>query len=469
MTVQTQERVPPQDVWAAEDEIDLRQYLDVLIRWWREILLITLTAVVLTAVGILLMRLILPPDYEASADVAIVRTVSDVNFDERFRTNPEELGADTVSLSARRSALLGLVATGAIAQEVVIQLGDILSEEEQNPANLLEMVEAELASAGGAGSDSDLIRITVTADEPAKAAAIANAWARIYVREVNTIYGQVPNEVLDSIQTELAAAQEQYLTSQANLEAFVANNRIDELTGLVTVLQQRIDQEVSLQKAYLLQWEDTQEQLATVRALRTQVEQGGEGAARSNMAALQLLKMSAYGMPPQGVQVEVRDLPEVNQQAMLADLDGLLQSLEQRLVDLDARIGSGGTPLGSTQGVTSTLTSTLENLRINKAQLEAESAKRLQLTQQRDLSWDAYKTLSSKVAELNLTRAAASSEVRFGAPAVAPVEVVEKINLLLALAASGVLGVILSIIYAFLADYLDKVPLGVSRKEKAIQ
>lgn len=457
MTVQTQERVPPQDVWAAEDEIDLRQYLDVLIRWWREILLITLTAVVLTAVGILLMRLILPPDYEASADVAIVRTVSDVNFDERFRTNPEELGADTVSLSARRSALLGLVATGAIAQEVVIQLGDILSEEEQNPANLLEMVEAELASAGGAGSDSDLIRITVTADEPAKAAAIANAWARIYVREVNTIYGQVPNEVLDSIQTELAAAQEQYLTSQANLEAFVANNRIDELTGLVTVLQQRIDQEVSLQKAYLLQWEDTQEQLATVRALRTQVEQGGEGAARSNMAALQLLKMSAYGMPPQGVQVEVRDLPEVNQQAMLADLDGLLQSLEQRLVDLDARIGSGGTPLGSTQGVTSTLTSTLENLRINKAQLEAESAKRLQLTQQRDLSWDAYKTLSSKVAELNLTRAAASSEVRFGAPAVPPVEAVEKISLILGVVVSGVLGIILAVVYVFLVNYLGKV------------
>jgi len=458
MTVQTQERVPPQDGWAAEDEIDLRQYLDVLIRWWREILLITLAAVVLTAVGILLMRLLLPPQYEASADVAIVRTVSDVNFDERFRTNPEELGADTVSLSARRSALLGLVATGAIAQEVVVQLGDTLSAEEQNPANLLEMVDAQLASAGGVRSDSDLIRITVTADDPEKAAAIANAWARIYVREVNTIYGQVPNEVLASIQAELAAAQEQYLTSQANLEAFIANNRIDELTGLVTVLQQRVDQEVSLQKAYLLQWEDTQEQLTTVRALRTQVEQGGEGAARSNMAALQILKMSVYGMPPQGLQVEVRDLPDVNQQAMLADLDGLLQSLEERLVELETHIGSGGTSLGLTQGVTSTLTNPLENLRTSKAQLEAEAAKRLQLTQQRDLDWDAYRTLSSKVAELNLTRAAASSEVRFGAPAVPPVASIKGPSISVAIGLAIAVGGLLATLYALGADHLDKQP-----------
>lgn len=464
MTVQTQERVQAPDAWAAEDEIDLRKYLDILIRWWREIALITLTTVVLAAVGILALRFLLPAEYEASADVAIVRTVSDVNFDERFRTDPENLGTDFTSLSARRSALLGLVATGSIAQEVITQLGDTLSTEEQNPANLVEMVSAELANVGAAGSDSDLIRITVTANNAEKAAAIANAWARIYVREVNTIYGQVPNEVMTSIQTELATAEKQYLTSQANLEAFTASNRIDELTGSVNILQQRVDQEVSLQKAYLLQWQDTQEQLTTVWALRTQIEQGGEGAARSAMAALQILKMSVYGMTPEGLQVEVRDLPDVNQQAMMADLDGLLQSLTQRLSDLETKIAAGGTQLGFTKDVTSTLTSALENLRTSKAQLEAATAKQLQLIQQRDLNWDAYKTLSSKVAELNLTRAAASSEVRFGAPAVPPIDSLQRVNLLIGVLSGGLVGLCLSIFYAFFAYYLGKVPFLTSAK-----
>ena len=461
MTVQTQERTPAPERWAAEDEIDLRQYLDVLIRWWREIVLITLSAMVLAAVGILL---ILPAQYEASADVAIVRTVSDVNFDERFRTNSQELRTDTASLSARRSALLGLVATGAIADEVITQLGDTLTAEERRPANLLEMVEASLGSADGTRSDgtrsdSDLVRITVTANDPEKAAAIANAWAHLYVREVNTIYAQVPNEVLASIQNELAAAQKQYLDSQANLETFIAGNRIDALNSQVAVLQQRVEQEVSLQKAFLLQWEDTQEHISTVAALRTQIEQGGEGAARSTMVALQTLKMNVYGSPPQGLQVEVRDLPDVNQQAMLTDLDGLRQALDQRLVDLNTKIGANNTDVGASQDVTSTLTSTLESLRTSKAELEAETAKQLQLTQQRNLAWETYKTVSSKVAELNLTRAAASSEVRFGAPAVAPVDPLKPLSLLLGIVLAGVVGGVVSVFYAFLANYLGKSPL----------
>jgi len=464
MTVQTPERVQAQDAWAAEDEIDLRQYLDTLIRWWREIVAITLAFVVLTAVAIIIMRLILPAQYEASADVAIVRTVSDVNFDERFRTNAEELGVDTASLSARRSALLGLVATGAIAQEVITELGDTLSEKEQNPAALLEMVETELASVDGTIGASDLIRIKITANDSEKAAEIANAWARIYVRTVNTIYGQVPDEVLNSIETELTTAEQQYLASQSKLETLISTNRIDELSSLVTVLQQRINQEVSLQQAYLLQWQQTQEQLNTVRALRTQVEQGGDGAARSNMAALQILKISVYGRSPMELQVEVRDLPDVNQAAMLADLEGLTQSLEQRLVDLDAQIAAGRTVLGSEEAAAPEITTVLAELRTSKAQLETETAKQLQLTQQRDLHWGTYKTLSSKVAELNLTRAAASSEVRFGAPAVAPVDAVESISSVLAVVASGIVGLMLAIFYAFLAHYLGKTPFLVSRQ-----
>lgn len=464
MTVQTQERMPAPDAWVAEDEIDLRQYLDILIRWWREIMLITVVIVALTAIAIITLRSVLPPQYEASADVAIVRTVSDVNFDERFRTNAEELGLDTASLNARRSALLGLVATGAIAQEVINELGDTLSEDEQNPANLLDMVEADLASVNSISSASDLIRIKITADNSEKAAALANAWARIYVRTVNTIYGQVPDEVLTSIETELATAEKRYLTSQADLETFIATNRIDELTSLVTVLQQNINQEVALQQAYLLQWQQTNEQLGTVHALQTQVEQGGEGAVRSNMAAFQILKMSVYGRTPAELRVEVRDLPDVNQAAMLVDLEGLTQSLEQRLVDLETQIAAGRTILGSMQTTTPEITDVLSELRTSKAQLETETAKQLQLTQQRDLNWETYKTLSSKVSELNLTRAAASSEVRFGAPAVPSINSVQRISLVLGVAASGAVGLMVAIIYVFLAHYLDKTPFLARRR-----
>lgn len=475
MSVETLERQPARDTWAAEDEIDLRQYIDIIIRWWREILLITFAVALFAALAILALRLLLPPGYEASADVAIVRTLSDVTFDPRFRTTSDEQVAEPGSANARRTALLGLVATGAIAQEVIAQVGNQLTAKELVPANLLEMVKAEAATTTGvANAASDLIRITVTADTPEKAAAIANAWGRAYVDEVNTIYGQVPDEMLNSIQTELATAQQTYTTNQANLEAFIAGNQIDELNSQVTMLQQRINQETSLQQGYLKQWQDAQQQLAAAQALRLQVEQGGEGAVRSNMVALQVLKLSAYGLPPGNLQIEMRDLPDINQTAMITDVNGLIVSLTKQVQDLTAQIVAHGEQLPApatdqvaTDGAKTTLAQTFDQLRSLKAQLETESARQLQLIQQRDLSWETFKTLSSKVAELNLARAAASSEVRFGAPAVAPIDPVNKVSLVLGTAAAGVVGGVLALFYAFLAEYLGRPPFLV-RKQTAV-
>jgi uncharacterized protein involved in exopolysaccharide biosynthesis len=113
MTVDTAKPTQPAQPWVDEDEIDLRQYIDVLIRWWREIVVITLGVAALAAIAILLLRWILPSAFEASADVAIVRTVSEVQLDERFKTTSDAATADTAGINARRSALLGLVATGA--------------------------------------------------------------------------------------------------------------------------------------------------------------------------------------------------------------------------------------------------------------------------------------------------------------------------------------------------------------------
>lgn len=457
MTVDTKNISQNLEPWLAEDEIDLRRYIDILIRWWREISTITLAFILFSVIGIALMRLVLSPRYAASSDVAIVRTSSDVNFDERFRTIAEELGQSVPSLNARRSALVGLVTTGAIAQEVIGQLGDMLSETEKNPATLIEMVSAETVSSAGTSADSDLLRINVVADTPEKAAAIANAWAYTYVSQINSIYGQVPNEVMASIQAELENAKQNYLSSQTTLENFIAQSPLDALTSEVTILQQRVTQESTLQQAFLLQWQQAQEQLTLARALEKQIELGGEGAVRSAMAALQVLKLSAYGMPPEQLQIEVRDLPEVSQDLMLADLKALTESLESKLQELNNQIpseenGQEGNKRLQTPAII------IQQLQGSKAKLEAETAVFRQLTQKRDIDWETYKTLSNKVAELKLARAAASSEVRFGAPAVPPTKSNPRVSLFMGPLISGLVGILSALLYVAIAEYLGKNP-----------
>lgn len=214
--------------WAMDDEIDLRQYIQVVINWWREIALITVAVVVATVCVLLLYTLTTPPVYEAAATVAIARVKSDITFDERYRTLSEE-ELQQLRGDARRSALLGLVRNTAVANAVITELSAQLSEDERNPALLLEQVTGRLVSLESGGSDSDLISIVVRSESPDHSALIANAWAKQYVQHVNTLYGSVPAELMTSVGSDLALASSAYQQAQQNLESFIADDNASQL------------------------------------------------------------------------------------------------------------------------------------------------------------------------------------------------------------------------------------------------
>jgi uncharacterized protein involved in exopolysaccharide biosynthesis len=168
-------QIPQQDLYADDDVIDLRRYISAIGRWWREILLIALLLGLLAAAAVWLLSATSTPSYSAYADVAIVRTVSDVTFDERFTTQPEAL--NTANISARRNALLALAVSPALAAQVVEEMAAVLPEDRNNASALARHVTAAMAANGGRG-DSDLIRITATSADPERAARIATTWAR---------------------------------------------------------------------------------------------------------------------------------------------------------------------------------------------------------------------------------------------------------------------------------------------------
>lgn len=629
---------PRQSADWADDEIDLRQYIDVLVRWWKEIALITLLTVVVTVVGIFGLRFLSKPTYEAGADVAILRTVSELTFDERFTTT-----SDTATVSnsaARRNALVALAVSPSLAAAVVDQLGDVLTTGEQEPGTLVKKITAELMSAGGRAGDSDLIRITAVAESPEKAAQIATAWAQAYVREVNQVYGQVPDELLQSIQTEQAQAKTEYEAAQSVLEQFVSTSRVDELSRQIAnseaiisslqqgklqalgtliaetvearrkvastyldaqaqnvaapyareqedrrelllaqidalygaqseVFQQQVDRDTQLLQGYYTRWLQVSRALDEARTLRTQVADSGENASGGSALVAQVLKLQALTQmtdPQPALQGEVRkdvQLPPSSQQQpaqrvietsqpvqvgstplqiqlnadavftrdeLLTDIDALVSALIARRSELEKQIAtlseqmlggdqytnlnqavqpnsalaqaitaqqasiSGQTALTQTQlvgalgsasalpgapvaelfqtdelralaeaqsqddALSGTMTELEADVRSLKADLETERARQLQLTQQRDLSWEAYRTLSSKVAELALTRAAAGSEVRFAAPGVAPADPMAGTSLSLAVALAGVVGLMIGVFVAFMSNYLGKEP-----------
>jgi succinoglycan biosynthesis transport protein ExoP len=146
-----------------EEEIDLREYIEVILRRWKWIGGITLVAVVTAAI---VSFFLIAPVYEAKAGVVIVKSKSEITFDPKYRTLSEEELAPLIGNQARRQALEALIKSNSVAAEVVANLGAMLEPEERDVSALLEMVAAEAVG--------DLIRIKVRGRDPKKLAAIAN-------------------------------------------------------------------------------------------------------------------------------------------------------------------------------------------------------------------------------------------------------------------------------------------------------
>ena len=659
MTVQSTKGPAPAESWEADDEIDLRKYIDILLKRWREIFFFTVLIIVLAAAAVFALRAMEIPVYEASANVAIVRTQTDVNFDDRFTTSSDSNRAQDVT--SRRAALVGLANSGTIAEAVIAELGDQLDEEQREPATLLRRIDASLSTQNGRTGQSDLIEIMAKAESPAAAAAIANSWAKHYVQEVNRIYGQVPDEMMASVDQELSQAQTKYGEAQTNLENFLASTPLNTLRRQVTETQESIrilqtangealdnyvnevldsyrrivatylDAQTSAQilgfrreqqgqrelldaymrtyndamvdsfatqserdqkliRLYYDQWLRTVAGLSTARTLQSSLEAGGDGAVASTASALRLLKLqlvtglsdsipsmqqsllaqfgtvetinqNAPVLPgnvdnvtaPPVVNVQSIQPPATNQpylpnqptyqiqldppenttlEGVSSDLTGVIQGLETQLTSLETAIADfnlewlsgerydglnasvpdesalveairtqypelfkGGVfsviadaaaqtsmlaDMGQAQGadllrlageetlmlsseenapMAETLAQLEARLQSLQSQLEAENSRSQQFSQQRDLTWDTFKALSTKQAELILERAAANSEVRMGTLAVAPDRPIPGVSLILSVALAGVVGLLIAIFLAFLLEYLGKKPL----------
>ncbi|MCB9138849.1 MAG: hypothetical protein H6642_10930 [Caldilineaceae bacterium] len=577
-----------------DDEIDLRQYVNVLFQWWREILLFTVLAALIGLIAVAGLRYFDIPRYSAGSDVLIARVVSTASLDERYRTTSEE-SSDT----ARRSALVSLAKSGAIAEAVISELGDQLSSSEHEPAVLLEKVSAVALPASDNRTPSDLIRITVTADTPEKAAAIANAWATNYVRQINDLLGQIPAEVLVSVEDELVQADQTYQAAQKALEDFITEERINQLTRRIAALQAQVDslqlgrqtaltavinqelearleQYTNLVDARVLsnnavlmeQVENRLDELSELYAARTQaghlldqsqallsqIEQGGDAAVAGNMLSLQLLKAQIFAVNatttrtlpdlntpdlvsplrqatldlPAGLQFSLSNEPstELTGAEQATDVSAIISALEEHLSRLDVRItqlsdemltGAGlehldsltaGAEAQNTEDATTenpldaaTQTSLEQILALDNAemisqsvgaaaaddeltmliqsldreiqaaqsQLEAENAKKLQLTQQRDLAWSAYEALSNKTVELRLERTAANSEVRLASPAIPPIKPIPGPNMNTSVLLATALGFLFGIFYAFMASYMGQKPFLRRKRPRAGQ
>lgn len=506
------EEQPTRNVYPYEAEIDLRQYIDLLLSWWREIFVFALLCAVFAAV----VSFLLPETYEAEARVAVAKEKSTLNLGSSLQTLTEEDlavagGRYFLDPVTRKNALANLVVNPAIAESVIVELGeDWLEEEELDPSVLVEKVEGEAAE------DADLIIIRVTDGDPQKAAALASVWARAYVTYVNQLYSGTADNYT-SIAAQMEKAEVTYDEAQANLEVFIQENRIKELNqviaekqsilerlqadkksvlttlfdltwdqdilashfdvilanqafrgngGFSKALRERLDE---LARDYNQKWQ-YESQINDIQAMRAQLTEGGDPA--TNALAIFLMKGEIFetsGELASGVLLQMEGPITQTAEAQTADLDALEAVLSARIETLDAAIAGAYTALAGemdygfetiaiddeTDFVNMTLDSLRTEIQTLQAELESQEAQRRELNSERDLAWESYQKLARREAELRVDREVPDSEVRFAAPAAVPQSPASP-QKLMNTAIAGVAGGMIGVFMAFFLDYLGK-------------
>lgn len=169
-----------------EMEINLQDYMDVILRRWKVVLVVFLAATVVATV----VSFLQPSTYEA--------TVTLVEQTYEFWDAPRLSSLDRTVVKLYPS----LARTEAVENRVIAALGSTLSPQEKTPGALLSMVTVQEDRENPA-----LFSIKVQANDPDKAVLIANTWAEQYVQTSNTVETAWSSQ-LEVVEQNLEAAEE---------------------------------------------------------------------------------------------------------------------------------------------------------------------------------------------------------------------------------------------------------------------
>jgi len=407
-----------------EDESDLRRYIDVLIRHWLLILVVTLLA----GAAALAVSLLSSARYEATATVLVTRPLYQFQFSPAIQNLADNAGAQQ-ALTGK--AAVDLANGDALLQQVLLGVGDNLPADERNLFTLRNMLKAKT------GSDPSVINLSVTNRDAQRVAEIANTWATLYVRQVNDLYGKSADQfkffegLLTQAKNDLEAAD------QALLE-FQKRNDLAVLQAQMTAKQSALSNYLGLNESLILLQQNVknlQDQLARRPA-------DSPSSLGDDLAQL-MLQVNAFSAQASSLPIQLQmpnsgrlsDRTVGQQAAYLADL---AKTVESKQAEVKKQAEALPAEIRALQG-----------------QIQETSTEAARLTRQRDLAQNVYTTLAQKVKETQISTQDTSGIVRLAGSAVTPERPMSRkllTNVLLGLA----LGLMAIVLVVFAIEYFRK-------------
>lgn len=421
-----------------EQEIDLRPYIQAVLRQW--LLLVGVMLVfAMTAAFLTLSR---PSVAKARGDVLVVGRTAQVTFDDRFVERDATMFTGPTS---QRQALIDLASSPELEARVAEQLG-LASYE---TGSLLARVTVT--------SRSDLLLVEASAPTPDEAKRLAETWARSYEALVNEIYATDSPAGLDS---QIDEARQRYDQAQAALSTFYAAGDLVRAQQSVIraqgILTGSLQAQVGLYTGYLSRTQELNLILEDARTLQAQYEDGGADLG-ANLAAL-VVRARLAGAETLPIQLSLGSAEAVAaSQADLAEFIRVLTTQRDRMVSqsegLASEIAAGSSPaVGLSPDARARYEADLAAAQSALSQAESQE-KRLLL--ERETALGAIEVLQARKNDLSIGQAAPEVSVRFIGAAIQPPASV-RTQLLVNVAVAVVAGLMLTIALIVVRELLRR-------------
>ncbi len=392
-----------------DETIDLRPYVEALLRrWW----------VILGAVlGGILIAVFLhfgQSSYRATALVAVTDPIQRLQFDSRI--------VNTLDLDALLQVYPELAMSDSVMVMLLKQATELSAGEIDTLLQLHGMVQVET------GSDPRLVRLIVRHQEPQLAADLANAWADTFVTVVDAIYRGQGGEAT-FFADQLAQTNSQLQTAEAALVEFQSGSRMGIVDNELLSL-------TNLQASYLADQRRLNMALDDIRALRAQIEAGtGDAVNLADQLTALMLQLNVYQRvsatpePANGIQLQIIpqvDLTTSQRAEQLELLGNLAQSAETSLSEIDVRLLA--------------LEPRLFELQREKQDIFHQYE---ELNRNRNVAAETYMTLARKIDEVRIQTDDAGASLRVASRAEPPARPARS-NLILTAAVAGLAGLLLA-------------------------
>jgi succinoglycan biosynthesis transport protein ExoP len=306
-----------------DDEIDLRQYLEVFLRRWPWIVLTTVLA---AAVAAGLSFFVISPTYEATALVAITPPKYLMEFSPEFRAVAQE---------RLQTEIYGTYPEFAKSDELLQEVSTAAAEQIGTKPPDIESLRGQMSVQ--ASKEVGLISLSAKGSSPQRVAAIVNVWAELYVQLLNRLYGGQEDDY-DFYASQLELALDDLEAAQQALAEFKARDPS-------ALLSSELAAQINALDEYLAAQNSIERQQQTIESWRQQLslESSSKPSSPADALSTFLMQLDAFGLIKEAVQPQLQiSLEQITEESNMAEqiayLNGLEEFLQSRSAEIDVQV-----------------------------------------------------------------------------------------------------------------------------------